>query len=127
MPLRRDARPGWRNRYLGLPTGDQDREDHAERVLPKGRAGEHEPEAVAHLFHPARDARIGRLETEAVPALDQTDLLPETAGDAEQVFRIAAGIDASAEETRSLRGQRGGYKETSRFEVEGRVHKRPEL
>ena len=112
------------HRDLGEAAEDERGKDHAEGLLlVEGPASEHDAVAAAHLLRPRREARVGRLEAETIPLLDGRDFLAEAASQAEKSPRAAAGGDASADASRSVRGQRRRHEEALRFEAEGRVHR----
>ena len=69
-----------------------------------------------------RDAGVGRLEAETVPALDRSRSFVQPASQVQEFTGAAAGGEAPSEALPGLRGQRRRYKEASHLEVEGRVH-----
>lgn len=103
-----DGRSDRRDRHTGRPPRDEDREDHAERLtaVVGGAAGEQEPEAAADTLYAGRDARVARLEGEAVGTLGT--LHAKVPGQRQEVTRVAVGCDASPDAPRSLRGQHRG-------------------
>jgi hypothetical protein len=115
---------GRRHRDLGEAAWDERGKDHAERLLllVEGPAGEHDAVAAADGLRSRRETRVGRLEAEAVSLLDGKYLLPEAAGQGEEVPRVAFGGDAAPEASHGVCGQRRRHKEAPRFEVEGWVH-----
>lgn len=83
-------------------------------------AGEQKPEPAAHDLHAGGDARIGRLEGEAVGALDV--LRVEIPGQDQKIPCVAVGGDTSSDTPSGLHGQHRRQIESSRFEVERWVH-----
>ena len=109
-----------RHRHLGSTTRDQGGKDNPEWFFLTGIgcASEHESEGTAGALNPCGDARVGRLEAEAVPSFDGADLIGEVAGHREKIRRINIGGDVSSEAFHSLGGQRRRYEQPLRLEVE---------
>lgn len=104
-----DGRSDRRDRHTGRPPRDEAREDHAEGLtaVVGGAAGEQETEAAADTLYAGRNARVARLEGEAVGTLDA--LRAKVPGQRQEVTRVTVGCDAyPADAPRSLRGQHCG-------------------
>jgi hypothetical protein len=59
--------------------------------------------------------------------LDENSLLTEAASQDEELRRVAVLGNASFKTSYGMRGQRRRYEKTSRFEVEGYIHRRSNL
>jgi hypothetical protein len=109
-----------RHRHLGSSARDQGGEDNPEWFFLTGIgcASEHEPEGAAGALNSCGDAGVGRLEAEAVSSFEGADLLGEAAGHREKILRTNIVGDVSSEASQSLGGQRRGYEQPLRLEVE---------
>ena len=123
-PIFGDACPGWSHRDLGRATGDERGEDHPEGVPVRiaGFACEQQTVGSTGTLRSGRDARVGRLEAETVPALDQSRSFVQPASQVQEFPSAAASSEASSEEPPDLRCQRRRDKEAFRLEIEDRIH-----
>jgi hypothetical protein len=128
-PFLGDADFGRRYRHLGEAAGDERGEHYAERrpVLIVDRTSEHDPQAAPNSFRPCREAGVGRLGAEAMPALGENYLLSEAASQDEEIRRFAVVGDASFETPYGVHSQRSRYEKTPRFEVEGCIQRYSDL
>jgi hypothetical protein len=124
MPIFGDTGLGRSHRDLGKATGDERGEDHPDGVPVRiaGFACEQQTVGPTGALRSGRDAGVGRLEAETVPALDRSRCFVQPASQVQEFPGATASGEASSEVPPGLRGQRRGYKKASRLEVEGRVH-----
>ena len=123
-PLSGDASSGRSHRDLGRAAGDERGEDHPDGVPVRITSCAPEQQTVGSTgaLRSGRDAGIGRLEAETVRTFDRARSLVQPASQIQEFPGAAAGGEISSETPPGLRGQRRGYKEASRLEVEDRVH-----
>jgi len=123
-PILGDACLGRSHRDLGRATGDERGEDHPDGVPIRiaGFACEQQTVGSTGALRSGRDAGVGRLEAETVPALDRSRSFVQPARQVQEFPGATASGEASSEAPPGLRGQSRGYKKASRLEVEDRVH-----
>ncbi len=123
-PIFGDACPGRSHRDLRRAAGDEGGEDHPDGVPVRvtGFACEQQTMSSTSALRSGRDAGVGRVEAETVPALDRSRSFVQPASQVQEFTGAPAGGEASSEAPPGLRGQRRRYKEASSLEVEDRVH-----
>lgn len=123
-PIPGDAGPGRSHRDLGRAAGDERGEDHPDGVPVHitGFAPEQQPVGSTDALRSGRNTGIGWLEAETVCTLDRARSLVQPASQVQEFPSAAAGGEACSKVPPDLRGQRRGYEEASRLEVEDRVH-----
>jgi hypothetical protein len=123
-PIFGDAGLDWSHRDLRRATGDERGEDHPNRVPIRiaGFACEQQTVGPTSALRSGRDAGVGRLEAETVPALDRSRSFVQPASQVQEFSGAPGSGEASSEAPPGLRGQRRRYKQASRLKVEDRIH-----
>ena len=123
-PIFGDACLDRSHRDLRRATGDERGKDHPDRVPIRIACFACEQQTVGSTsaLRSGRDAGVGRLEAETVPALDRSRSFVQPASQVQEFSGAPGSGEASSEAPPGLRGQRRGYKQASRLKVEDRVH-----